>query len=331
MTEHTTSSEHKSNPLHDVAKFIRRIYWRDYVVYITFLIVFVLFSIGLANKGFLTPNNLLNIFRQTATTAVMAVAMTFVLASAEIDLSVGAVAGLASVTTALVVGQYGLWAGIIAGLMTGLLVGLLNGFLVTKIGIPSFLVTLGMQGIATGVAMWVTHTAPVPIANATYTFIFGQGNVGLLPTLLLWTSIALIVGHICLKHTPYGRQTLATGGNEIAARYSGINTKRIKYITFIIMSVTAALAGMLYAGRLRSGRFQWGQGDELSVIAAVVLGGTSLFGGKGSVVGTIFGAILIGLINNGLSLMGLESSQQMIVRGAIIIMAVALTGRKPQS
>ena len=331
MTASTTPNKVKFKLPIGIQNFVKRFYWRDYVVYITFLIVFVLFSISLVNKGFLSPNNLLNIFRQTATVCVMAVAMTFVLASAEIDLSVGAVAGLASVTTALIIGQYGLWAGIIAGLMTGLLVGLLNGFLVTKIGIPSFLVTLGMTGIATGVAMWVTHTAPVPIANTTYTFIFGQGNIGPLPTLFLWTFISLIIGHICLKNTPYGRQTLATGGNETAARYSGINTKRIKYITFVIMSMVAALAGMLYAGRLRSGRFQWGQGDELSVIAAVVLGGTSLFGGKGSVIGTIFGAILIGLINNGLSLMGLQSSQQMIVRGAIIIMAVALTGRKPQS
>lgn len=178
--------------------------------------------------------------------------------------------------------------------------------------------------------MWVTQTAPVPIANESYTFIFGSGNIGPVPTLFCWTFIALVVGQICLKNTPYGRQVLATGGNETAARYSGIDTKRIKFITFVVIGVVAAFSGMLYAGRLHSGRFQWGQGDELSVIAAVVLGGTSLFGGKGSVIGTIFGAILIGLINNGLILMGLESSQQMIVRGAIIIMAVALTGRKQQ-
>ena len=313
------------------SRFIKHFYWRDYVVYITFVVIFLIFSGTLFQSGFLSPNNLLNILRQTATISVMAVAMTFVLAAAEIDLSVGAVAGLASVTTAIVIGQYGILAGIIAGLLTGVLIGLLNGFLVTRVGIPSFLVTLGMQGVATGTAMWVTHTAPIPIANETYTFIFGSGNVGPIPTLFIWTILAMLVGHACLKNTPFGRQVLATGGNETAARYSGINTKKIKYITFIIMSVVASLSGMLYAGRLHSGRFQWGQGDELSVIAAVVLGGTSLFGGKGSVIGTIIGAILIGLINNGLILMGLEASQQMIVRGAIIIVAVALTGRKTQS
>jgi ribose transport system permease protein len=326
MTINDTASQRNS-----WQRVFQRFYWRDYVVYITFFVTFIIFSIGLFNRGFMSPNNLLNIFRQTAMISVTAVAMTFVLASAEIDLSVGAVAGLASVTTALVISRFGGLAGVLAGLLTGLLIGLMNGFLVTKVGIPSFLVTLGMQGIATGFAMWVTHTAPVPIKNDTYTFIFGSGNVGFIPTLFLWTFLALVVGHIVLKKTPYGRQVLATGGNETAARYSGINTKRIKFITFIVIGIVAAISGMLYAGRLNSGRFQWGQGDELSVIAAVVLGGTSLFGGKGSVIGTIFGAVLIGLINNGLNLMGLESSHQMIIRGAIIILAVALTGRKQQS
>lgn len=312
-------------------RFIKKLYWRDYVVYITFMVIFLVFSISLFKVGFLGPNNLLNIFRQTATISVMAVAMTFVLAAAEIDLSVGAVAGLASVTTAIIIGQFGILAGVLAGLLTGVSIGLINGFLITKVGIPSFLVTLGMQGIATGTAMWVTKTAPIPIANETYTFIFGSGNVGIIPTLFIWTILVFLIGNVCLKATPFGRQVLATGGNETAARYSGIDTKKIKYITFIIMSVVASLSGMLYAGRLHSGRFQWGQGDELSVIAAVVLGGTSLFGGKGSVIGTVIGAILIGLINNGLSLMGLGPSQQMIIRGAIIILAVALTGRKAQN
>ena len=214
MSESTTPNKAKRESLVGVSRFVKHFYWRDYVVYITFSVVFVLFSVSLYGSGFLEPNNLLNIMRQTATISVMAVAMTFVLASAEIDLSVGAVAGLASVTTALIIGQYGIEAGVIAGLLTGLLIGTLNGFLVTRIGIPSFLVTLGMQGIATGSAMWVTQTAPVPIANDTYTFIFGSGNLGPIPTLFAWTFVALVVGHICLKNTPYGRQVLATGGND---------------------------------------------------------------------------------------------------------------------
>jgi ribose transport system permease protein len=305
--------------------------WRDYVVYIGFVVVFVIFSVSLYDSGFLGGDNLFNIVRQTANISVMAVAMTFVLAAAEIDLSVGAVAGLASVTTALAVSSYGPWVAIAAGLMTGVVVGAVNGLLTTRLGIPSFLVTLGMQGIATGGAMWSTNTAPVPILNDTFNNIFGSGNLGPIPSLFLWTVAVVLIGHVVLRATPYGRQVLATGGNEIAARYSGVNTKRIKFLTLLVSGAVAALSGMLYAGRLHSGRFQWGQGDELSVIAAVVLGGTSLFGGNGSVIGTIVGSLLIGLINNGLILMGLQFSQQLMVRGAIIILAVALTGRKVQN
>lgn len=301
--------------------------WRQYVVYIGFVLIFAVFAIMLSDSGFLTTNNLLNIVRQTATISVMAVAVTFVIACAEIDLSVGAVAGLASVTTAMGVSSFGLIPGVAIGLLTGFVVGLINGTLVTRVGIPSFLVTLGMLGISTGTAMWITDTAPIPILNNTFNSFFGSGQIGPVPTLALWTLVAFLVGHIVLTRTTYGRKVLATGGNEMAARFSGVDTARVKLIALTTSSVVAAIAGMLYAGRLQSGRFQWGQGDELSVIAAVILGGTSLFGGMGTVVGTIVGSLMIGLINNGLILLGLEYSQQLIVRGAIIILAVAL-GRR---
>lgn len=308
--------------------FLSRFDWRDYVVYIGFIAVFMTFAFLLQDRGFLRTTNLLNIFRQTATISLMAVAMTFVLSSAEIDLSIGSVAGLASVTTAMAIAEFGMVPGIITGLLTGALVGGLNGLCVTRLGIPSFLVTLGMLGIARGTAMWITDTAPVPIFSDTFNTIFGSGNLGPIPSLLIWTLVVGFIGHIALRHTSYGRKVLATGGNETAALYSGVNTVRIKFITLVMSATVAALAGMLYAGRLQTGRFQWGEGDELSVIAAVVLGGTSLFGGSGSVIGAIVGSLLIGLINNGLILMGLEFSQQQIVRGIIIILAVALTGKK---
>ena len=151
------------------------------------------------------------------------------------------------------------------------------------------------------------------------------------PILVLWTVVALVLGHVVFRKTSFGRQTLATGGNEAAARFSGVNTRRIKLTVLIISALTAALAGMLYAGRLQSGRYQWGDGDELSVIAAVVIGGTSLFGGTGSVIGAVVGSLLVGLINNGLILMGLEFSQQVIARSMLIILAVALTGRRKKT
>jgi ribose transport system permease protein len=299
--------------------------WRQYIIYIGFVCIFAIFAVTLSSQGFLNPNNLLNIVRQSAMIAVMAVAMTFVLAAGEIDLSVGSLAGFSSVVTAMTIRAAGMPAGIAAGFATGAAVGFFNGLITTGIGIPSFLTTLAMMGISTGLSMWVSNTAAIPIINRTYAFIFGGGNLGPVPILLVWTLLFGVVGHLALKKTTFGRRVLATGGNEIAARYSGINTRSIKLRVLMISSMTAAIAGMLYAGRLETGRYQFGQGDELSVIAAAVLGGNSLFGGVGTVAGAIVGALMIGLINNGLILMGLEYSQQLIARGAIIILAVALS------
>ena len=302
--------------------------WRDYVIYIGFVVIFLFFALTLSDRGFLNPNNLVNIVNQTATISVIAVGMTFVIASAEIDLSVGSVAGLASVVTAMGIASFGLVPGILMGLGTGVVVGGINGTLVTLVRIPSFLVTLGMLGVAHGLAQWITASAPQPILNDTYNQVFGSGDLGPIKSLIVWTGVLVIVGAIVLDKSSFGRKVLATGGNRIAAEFSGIDTRRIKFMVMLLCGVTAALAGMLYAGRLHSGRYQWGTGDELSAIAAVILGGTSLFGGRGSVIGSLFGSLLIGLINNGLILAGLEASQQEIVRGVIIIAAVALGRRK---
>jgi ribose transport system permease protein len=307
---------------------LRQLDWRRYVIYIGFVAIFAFFAVLLRDEGFLSPNNLLNIFRQTATITVIAVGMTYVIACAEIDLSVGSVAGLSSVTAAMAIASWGLVPGIIAGLLTGVLIGSLNGALVSLLGIPSFLVTLGMLGVAVGLAQWITNSAPQPILNDTFNLIFGGGNFGPIPGLLFWSATFVILGAITLNKTRFGRQVLATGGNRTAADFTGVNTKRIKFSVMLLSGVVASIAGMLYAGRLESGRFQWGTGDELSAIAAVILGGTSLFGGAGSVVGTLVGALLIGLINNGLILAGLDASQQQVVRGAIIILAVALARKK---
>jgi len=301
--------------------------WRRYIIYIGVVVVFVVFAVTLSDRGFLSSNNLLNIFRQAAIISIIAVGMTFVIACAEIDLSVGSIAGLSSVCTAMAISHWGVVAGIAAGLAVGLLVGAINGGLVSLLSIPSFLVTLGMIGIAGGVAQWITSSAPQPILNDTYNLVFGGGDFGPIPGLLVWMAIFVAVGAVVLAKTRFGRRVLATGGNRTAAEFSGIRTRRVKFQVLLLSGVVAAIAGMLYAGWLQSGRFQYGTGAELSAIAAVILGGTSLFGGAGSVIGTLFGALMISLINNGLILAGLETSQQQVVRGAIIILAVAL-GRK---
>ncbi|MCF3141115.1 ABC transporter permease [Paenarthrobacter sp. AR 02] len=328
MSKTNTIASRDTGVSRTLGTILKELDWRRYVIYIGFVVVFLFFAVLLRDQGFLSPNNLLNIFRQTATITVIAVGMTYVIACAEIDLSVGSVAGLSSVCTAMALSQWGLVPGILAGLAVGLVVGSINGALVSLLGIPSFLVTLGMLGIAVGVAQWITASAPQPILNDTFNTLFGSGNFGPIPGLVVWSAIFVAIGAVVLNRTRFGRQVLATGGNRNAADFTGINTKRIKFQVLLISGMVASVAGMLYAGRLQSGRFQWGAGDELSAIAAVILGGTSLFGGFGSIVGTLFGALLIGLINNGLILAGLDSSQQQVVRGVIIILAVALARKK---
>lgn len=302
--------------------------WRRDIIYVGFVVVFVVFAILLGDQGFLSTTNLLNILRQTAIVTIMAVGMTFVIGCAEIDLSVGSVAGLASITTAMAIATFGLFPGIVAGLLVGVVGGAINGSLVAFLRIPSFLVTLAMLGIAAGIAQWVTGSAPQPILDSTYNTVFGSGNIGFLPGLVIWSALAVTIGAVVLHKARFGRQVLATGANRTAAEYSGIDTRAIKFRVMMISAMAASVAGMLYAGRLQSGRFQWGAGDEMNAIAAVILGGTALAGGRGSVVGTLFGALLMGLINNGLILAGLDSSQQQVVRGVIIVLAVALARKK---
>jgi len=310
--------------LHNVSK----IDFRATLIYWMFVGIFLFFAVLLHNDGFLQSNNLLNIFRQTATITVMAVGMTFVISAAEIDLSIGGVAALTSVVCAIMLRDFGLVQGILGGLAIGLIVGALNGLLVSRVGIPSFLVTLGMQGVAVGVAALITNYFPVPILNDTFNTIFGSGTIGWFPGLLVWSFGAVIIGWVTLTKTTFGRRVLATGGNRDAAEFNGINTKNVKFKVMLISSVVASIAGLLYAGRLQTGRYEWGAGDELSAIAAVILGGTSLFGGSGRIVGTFIGALLVGLINNGLILAGLPVSQQQIIRGMLIILAVALAKKK---
>lgn len=307
---------------------LKRFEWQQNIIYIGFAAVFILFAVLLADSGFTSPNNLLNIFRQTATISIMAVAMTYVIAAAEIDLSIGSVAGLAAVVSAMTIDSFGLIPGIAAGLAVGAIAGAISGGLVAWLKVPSFLVTLGMLGLVVGVARWITESAPIPIADQSFIAIFGGADLGPIPGLLIWVAAAVSIGAIVMNKTKFGRHVRATGGNLVAAGYTGVKTARIKFMVLLLSGVVASLAGMLYAGRLQSGRFQWGTGDELSVIAAVILGGTSLFGGRGQVVGSLFGALFIGLINNGLILAGLDVSQQQVVRGAIIILAVALSRKK---
>lgn len=169
-----------------------------------------------------------------------------------------------------------------------------------------------------------TNTKAVPIANDFFNFTFGAGAIGPIPVLLVWTIAALAIGYFFLSSTAFGKQVLACGGNLTAAQYSGVKVRKVTVIVFIMMGVISALAGALYAGRMQTARWSYGQGVEMDVIAAVVLGGTKMSGGSGSIVGAIVGALLINIINNGLIIGGFEVAQQTMMKGVIILLAVAL-------
>lgn len=300
----------------------------DVVVYLGFLAILLFFSIALRDQGFLTPDNLLNILRQTAAVSIMAIGMTFALSAGEIDLSIGSTVALSALVTAELLRSTNMLVAVPAGLAVGLAVGLVNGLLTTRLRIPSFLVTLGMLGIVSGLARNLTDLQAVPVTDETYNFVFGSGNVGPVPTLLAWTVVVLVIGHLVYRKSSFGRRVLATGGNRVAARYSGIATDRVRIAVLIISAMSASLAGLLFTGRLHGARYTLGEAELLTVIAAAVIGGTSLLGGKGSVVGALVGSLIMGVLANGLILMGLSVNEQMIARGVIIILAVALSLRE---
>ncbi len=301
--------------------------WNKYIVYIIFAVMFIIFS-AILGTTFLSGSNVLNIIRQTATISIMAVGGVFVIGAGMIDLSVSSIVPLSSLITALILTNTGnIPLSIVGGLAVGVGVGWANGFLITFAKLPAFLATMCMMGVIKGVAMWVTNTQAVPTNNPAFNYIIGGGDVGPVPVLIFWTAAFVIVGYIVLNRTSFGVRTLAIGGNETAAKFTGIKVDRYKILIMMISGACAAVAGILYTGRMQAARYTFGDGDEMSVIAAVILGGASLSGGTGSMVGALVGAILMGMLNNALLLCGFDSSVQMILKGIIIILAIAVTNK----
>jgi ribose transport system permease protein len=300
---------------------------KENAIYFISLAIFIFFAIFLRDRGFLSRANIMNILRQTAIISVMAVTYTFLLAAGQFDLSLGSVVGLSSLIGALALQRFGIAAAIAAALATGASIGAINGALVTKGKMPSFLMTLATQGIVLGLARWVTNLATVPVLNRTFSFIFGAGNIGIIPTLFVWTIVVVIIGHIIMTQTAFGRKVIAVGSNKTAAEYIGINADNLTWGLFIALSTTASLAGLLYAGRMEAARYSFGQQDLFTTFGAVIIGGNSVYGGRGLIIGALFGSLIFGVINNGLILSGLSVDQQLIFRGIIIIIAVALSPR----
>jgi ribose transport system permease protein len=217
--------------------------------------------------------------------------------------------------------------GAVAGIGTGALVGLINGALTTRLAIPSFLVTLGSLSAARGLAMMVTDTKPVIITDETYFHVFGEGSLFGIPAPIAWTVAAMILGILLLHYNIFGRRIYAAGGNPTAALYSGINIRRTTTLAFVLTGCLAGLAALVLSARSHAARPDVVEGMELDVIASVILGGCSLFGGRGYILGTLLGSLIIGTLNNGLVLLNVSSPMQLVIKGAIIVAAVAFTKR----
>ena len=304
--------------------------FQELIVYAGFVLIFLFFSITLSGSGFLTSQNLSNIILQTAPATVMAVGLVFVLAAGEIDLSFGSTVALSALAAAMVMREHHWVLGILAGLATGAIVGLLNGLIVAYARLPSFLVTLATLGIIAGGARQISDLQSIPVLSDTFIAFFGGGSLLGIPSLIFWTIGVTAIGHIVLRYTRFGAHVLAVGDNARAALVSGIKVARIRTYVLLLSGLLGALGGLLYAGRLQAARYTLGESDLMTVIAAVIVGGTALNGGKATVIGALVGSLMMGMLSNGLILMGLSVSWQMIVKGLIILCAVAVSLRQPK-
>lgn len=283
----------------------------------------VLFA--LTTSSFMTLNNLLNVARQVSMMGIVAAGMTMVLLIGGIDLSVASTVALSGVVTGLFIHKAGLdpWLAIILGLAAAALVGLVNGTIVTLIGIPSLITTLGMLTVIRGLAFIFTGGYPVFGFPNSIRF-FGEGYVLGIPFPVILMALVFVAVWLLLYRTYVGRHIYALGGNYEATRLSGINTKKLQIIVFTLSGLLSGVAGIVLLGRLNSGQPNAVQGFELDVITAVVLGGVSIAGGQGRLVGVLFGVLIMGVLSNGLILLNVGEFYQMVVKGAVLLIAVGI-------
>lgn len=298
------------------------------------LVLMAVFAI--IEPRFLSSINLFNVMRQVSITGLLAIGMTFVILTAGIDLSVGSLLAFAGLVAAAVakggmqdrftVGDgsigYGWPLAALAAIAIGVIGGALQGIAITKLKVPAFVVTLGGMSVFRGAALLFAAGGPISGFQPDFSW-WGQGRIGPVPVPVIIFLVAAIIAHIVLRYTRYGRRVYAVGGNPEAARLAGLNVNAITCSVYIIMGFFAGLGAFVLAARLNSAEAVAGTGYELTVIASVVIGGTSLFGGSGSIFGTVVGAILIGVLLNGLVLLNVSSYIQQIIIGVIIVLAVA--------
>lgn len=288
-----------------------------FFILISLIIIFSIFS-----EYFLTSRNLLNITRQISINLIIAIGMTFVILTGEIDLSVGSIAALAGVATGwVIVSTSSIFLGIMAGIFVGVLIGLLNGVLTVYGKVQSFIVTLAMLGLARGLALVWTDGKPISGLPKNFE-ILGAGYFGIIPVSTIIAILIFIITFIVFSKTKHGIYIRSIGANREAARLSAIPVKQYRIIAFLLSGLLSAIGGIIITSRLISAQPTAAEGMELNVIAAVILGGASLSGGIGTITGTFLGAIIIGVINNGMNLIGISAFFQQIVKGIIILIAV---------
>ncbi|MFC2599744.1 MAG: ABC transporter permease [Treponema lecithinolyticum] len=291
-----------------------------YSLYILLLVLIIVVSV--LNTNFLSVQNIKNIFQQVSINGILAVGMTFVIITGGIDLSVGSLLGFSGVIAAsLVSGGGNPLLAVLAGIAAGLVFGVVNGVLVSYAKIVPFIVTLGMLSIARGFTNVYTHGSPIIKLNKAFTALGQSSFLGI--GLPVWIFVCmLLVGYVLLHTTKLGRYTLAVGGNESAAKTSGINTAKIKMFAYTFTGFCCGLAGILMTAKTNAGAPNAGTGYELDAIAAAIIGGTSPSGGKGSIFGTLLGVLIFGIIQNALDILNVSSYIQQVIKGLIIIGAV---------
>jgi putative xylitol transport system permease protein len=319
VTTEATPEAAQNNRAHGAMRVLSR-----YGILIALIAMCIVMS--LLSPYFLTVGNLSNVMLQISINGILAIGMTFVILAAGIDLSVGSVLALAGMVAASFVSgdtPHGVVWGIASGLAAGALCGAINGLVISAFKLPSFVVTLGMLSAARGAVQIWNDGMPIPGLSDSFLFI-GTGRVVGVP-MPVWLFLGLfVICWLALRYTRFGRHVYAVGGNEKSAKTSGIATRLVQFWVYTICGACAGLAGIVLTARTTSALTQSGIGYELDAIAAVVIGGTSLAGGVGSLAGTLFGVLIIGVINNGLDLLGVSSYYQQVIKGVVIVAAVLL-------
>lgn len=298
---------------------------RQFGLIAALLVVMVAFAF--ASDHFLTVSNLMNVVRQMSVTAIVAVGMTFVIISGGIDLSVGAIVAFSGVIAADVLARTGSAPlAVVTALGVGLMAGLINGAVTAGFRIAGFITTLAAMQVFRGLGYIYTNGTPIPAQNKEFTML-GVGYLIGVPVPVWIMAVIVAIGSVVLRKTRFGRYTFAVGGNAVAARWTGLPVERTIAGVYVMTGALAGLAGAILTARLGSGQPSAGDGLELDAIAAVVLGGTSLAGGRGRISGTVIGCILVAVLSNGLTLLNVSSYWQMVVKGLIIVVAVVLDTR----